>query len=254
MAAKYPTFRPFVFSVVIIWPVLTTFGQTASAPKASERQTSDALSIEGITPDHKIKLLNISRKAISAYTIENLVPKSEWNGFVGSCLLQDPPVQPGESDTSMGIWPEVVKENQVRVAAVIFTDGTHVGHVPDKLCSNKDAVACIFETRQGWADAYTRLAEELNALANTPEALSAFLSKGSRVFSSQEQAPSRATTAHDRALNSTLQMAQLSMQETQAALKSGKLSVTAARDGLNHRWKKAADAMREAATDRGEWH
>jgi hypothetical protein len=118
--------------LVLVSPLLLLM---PSALGAADRVATDNLSqtpqkylsIQGISQqDHRVTALNIGTKPVSGYAVQNLANGNEWNGWVQSTWLIDPPLQTGETE-SHAVWPEITKVDQIRIAAVIFADGTHVG-------------------------------------------------------------------------------------------------------------------------------
>ncbi len=204
-----------------------------------------SLTIESVSPDHKIKVVNTGQKAVNAYTVQNLVPGT-WKGWVGSVLNIDPPLQPGDSDRYQ-VWPEITNPSQVRIAAVVFTGGTHTGHVNDLLCG-KDVIACIFETRKGWADGYAELAKRMSAMSSDslktfskPEPKQMDLSKAIADLSAYHRAYRDILHRHDSVI-----------QQKQAEVQAGKINAETAVQELYTTWHKAQITLDALATDKGE--
>ena len=200
---------------------------------------------KNVFPDHKIKVVNTGQKAVNAYTVQNLVPGT-WKGWVGSVLNIDPPLQPGDSDRYQ-VWPEITNPSQVRIAAVVFTDGTHTGHVNDLLCG-KDVIACIFETRKGWADGYAELAKRMSAMSSDslktfskPEPKQMDLSKAIADLSAYHRAYRDILHRHDSVI-----------QQKQAEVQAGKINAETAVQELYTTWHKAQITLDALATDKGE--
>jgi hypothetical protein len=239
-----------IYGLVFSW---AAFSQTA------------ALEIESVSVEHKVKVVNTGLKPITGYAVQDLVPGSEWNGWTASVFLTDPPMSPGASEETLSVGADVVSADQLKVVAVVFSDGTHSGHAHDILCG-KDAVTCIFEKRQGMADGLATMAKQLAALpASTktfpvpdtggvmmagaaPTAASAN-SKQAKVFLTKGLA---SQSVHDREMNATIQGLQNHLGTKNAAIQAGTATIRAVQQELLQKWQKGAQVWGDLAIDKGE--
>lgn len=90
-------------------------------------------------------------KAVAAVVVRDIAPGPN-QGFV---VWQIHHAMTTNQTGSLQVWPDVDAphfEDQVQIAAVIFTDRTHLGSAPDRAADGEDAVSEIFDYWRGKAD------------------------------------------------------------------------------------------------------
>lgn len=157
-------------------------------------------------------------------------------------------MQPGETSQDL-VWPEVTQPADIRIAAIIFADGTHTGHVKDILCG-MDVVACIFEGRRGMADGYAELNKQ--ASQQSFAAMTSGLQSDpnhKRTLLTKELANQ---TPHDRAMHEAREVHDAVLRQKQAEVQAGKLTPRAAQQEVMDGLQKSSLLYEELAMDRGE--
>lgn len=111
---------------------------------------------------------NESQKDITALAFKKTT--DPYKGDLVVVNYPDEPPAPGETRTLTGGWTlkdaidPALGVSQLSLAAVIFSDGTHVGGAPDRAALGQDVVAEIFASRAAaaaewkkWSDYISRL-------------------------------------------------------------------------------------------------
>ncbi len=138
--------------------VIATYGQV---PDSIAR-------IEKISPQGTLVVKNTGPKALTGVIIVNIIP-GEHQGEVVWADRSYTPVVPGEVENTIRLWDEVDTHakltDQIKIGAVIFADGTHLGRAINPDYYNKEAVAQIFELRAGLAAGWSQWAAKINAMS-----------------------------------------------------------------------------------------
>ncbi len=116
-----------------------------------------------------LDVLNTSTKPISVMVIEYAATASRPRSV--SWQIFNSPILPGSTgavQTPAGMTFDRLA-SQARVAAIIYSDRTHTGHVTNP-ATNNDAIFDIFQERQGEADAFASWQKTLSTLPGDPSA------------------------------------------------------------------------------------
>ena len=125
---------------------------------------------------------NTGSKPIAAVILQYIGSGSNHGSFVWQ--IHDGSLPPNGMG-SLQVWKEVdpaQPTKQVDIAAVIFTDRTHLGSAPTKMMGGTDAVSDIFAKWQGEADAFAAWQTILDKLPTEDHAfIQAFVAKANSV-------------------------------------------------------------------------
>ena len=147
------------------------------------------------------------------------------------------------------VWPEVTQLAHIRVAAIIFSDGTHTGHAKDILCG-KDVIECIFDTRRGLADGYAELAKERSGESFTQMTSHLTAPATRRTIPLSKALASQ--TEYDRAKRSAGEIHEMVLRQKEADVQAGKLTPATAQGEISDSLQKPAQFWEERATDNGD--
>ena len=100
---------------------------------------------------------NVGQKPVTAFAIENLTREHK-----GELVIVEYPygsLAPAERRAGLQVWnglDPAQLDQQLKVVAVIYDDGTHIGSAPDPAYKGADVIAEIFEGRKGRADEWAK--------------------------------------------------------------------------------------------------
>ena len=100
---------------------------------------------------------NVGQKPITAFAIENL--RREHKGELVIVEYPYGSLAPAERRGGLQVWKGLDPaqlDQQLKVVAVIYDDGTHLGGAPDPAYKGTDVIAEIFEARKGRADEWAK--------------------------------------------------------------------------------------------------
>jgi len=100
---------------------------------------------------------NVGQKPITAFAIEDL--RREHKGELVIVEYPYGSLAPAERRGGLQVWKGLDPaqlDQQLKVVAVIYDDGTHLGGAPDPAYKGTDVIAEIFEARKGRADEWAK--------------------------------------------------------------------------------------------------
>ena len=250
-------FRLFSLAALIVPAFVSVPGAYAQQIQIPPAPISPAVSekiieLEDVS-NGKVTVRNTGTLPITAWAVQIVEPDNAWyySDVASVDLIQASPLLPKQENSSSMLLPEITYQ-QVRVVAVIFADGTHVGHAINRGLQ-EDVLAQLFEQRRARADAWTEWAKFIASLpADNSEAINAFLKKvdsGAPVDLTHGQG---ITTLAQSAAQPVLLGIQTDAAKIREWMKSGTHDETWIRRNVLNRYGEIATAQQRVAIDNGE--
>src|SRR5690348_15562397 len=191
---------------------------------------------------------NVGQKPITAFAIENLTGEHK-----GELVIVEYPygsLAPGERRGGLQVWKgfdAAQLDQQLKVVAVIYDDGTHIGGAPDPAYKGADVIAEIFEARKGRADEWAKWKDFISHLPQDDNlALAQF-------FKAAEQLDIDATSynQYDSGVNEARAAIQASAKRMQDAVRAHTQSAVSLRSQMRTEIPHLANQHIAAAHDAG---
>ena len=148
-----PSRREFLARALLLVLLATGLPVTAQIPGDFIKITD--LELSSGTPT--LECENVGQKPVTAFAIENLTREHK-----GELVIVEYPhgsLAPAERRGGLQVWKGLDPaqlDQQLKVVAVIYDDGTHIGGAPDPAYKGTDVIAEIFEARKGRADEWAK--------------------------------------------------------------------------------------------------
>ena len=145
--------REFLARALLVVLLATAVPALAQFPGDFIKITSLELSSGSPTLEYE----NVGQKPVTAFAIENLTREHK-----GELVIVEYPygsLAPAERRSGLQVWKGLDAaqlDQQLKVVAVIYDDGTHIGGAPDPAYKGTDVIAEIFEARKGRADEWAK--------------------------------------------------------------------------------------------------
>src|SRR5690242_14072475 len=236
--------REFLAGAVLTVLLVTAVPALAQFPGDFVKITNLELSSSTPTLEYE----NVSQKPVTAFAIENLTREHK-----GELVIVDYPygsLAPAERRGGLQVWKGLDPaqlDQQLKVVAVIYDDGTHIGGAPDPAYKGADVIAEIFEARKGRADEWAKWKDFISHLPQDDELALAQFFKAAE----QLQVDTTSYSQYDSGVNEARAAIEASAKRMQEALAAHMQSAASLRSQMRTEIPHLANQHLAAAHDAG---